>query len=183
VSRTASTRPEGGATGPEPEPEPEPDPDRPQADPDPDPGPNRPVIESVGIYCLHSGPGGCLDMGAGNSDGDNVQQWSCNDSPAQRFTLERHGPTDTYTLMAKGLCLDVAAASPDAGSNVQMANCTGVPAQDWRLDHLGDGWYRLVAGVSGHCLDVDDGNPAPGTNVMQWTCNGATAQAWRFERV
>ncbi|MDT0308742.1 RICIN domain-containing protein [Streptomyces sp. DSM 44917] len=181
----------GPETRPDPEPErepgPEPDPDpEPETRPDPDTPragePEEPAIVSGAVYVLHSGPGGCLDMGPGNSDGDNVMQWECNGTPNQAFTVRAHGP-DHYTLWAKGLCLDVAAASPDAGANVQMAYCSGVAAQDWRFEPLGDGRYRLVSAVSGHCLDVTGGRPEPGTNVIQWTCTGGTPQVWRPERL
>ncbi|MGP3967244.1 RICIN domain-containing protein [Streptomyces sp. 6N223] len=153
--------------------------DKPETEPPPE---DESQLLSGEVYRLHAGNGGCLDMGPGDSDGDNVQLWSCNDSLAQQFTIQSHG-SDTYTLHAKGLCLDVANASTDSGANVQMAYCSGVAAQDWRFAPRGDGTYQLVAAVSGHCLDVVDGRTEDGTNVRQWDCNGAPAQEWTIERL
>lgn len=73
--------------------------------------------------------------------------------------------------------------SATPGANVRQWYCNAQPAQDWRLENAGRGYYRLVVKSSGQCLDVSQGSRTAGAHVQQWTCNGQQPQLWRLERV
>lgn len=82
-----------------------------------------------------------------------------------------------------GKCLDVAGAGTADGTNVQLADCNGGPAQNRKIvedKDLGD-VATVTSKVSGKCLDVAGAGTADGTNVWQWTCSaGNSAQMWEF---
>ncbi|WP_423464054.1 ricin-type beta-trefoil lectin domain protein [Promicromonospora sp. MS192] len=71
-----------------------------------------------------------------------------------------------------GKCVDVAAANPANGTQVQLYGCNGTSAQTW--DVRSDGTVRAL----GKCLDVADAGTANGTRVQIWDCNGTAAQRW-----
>ncbi|MCW2904793.1 MAG: beta,3-glucanase [Streptosporangiaceae bacterium] len=70
-----------------------------------------------------------------------------------------------------GKCVDVAAANPANGTQVQLYDCNGTAAQRWTSS--GSSLQAL-----GKCLDVAAGNPAAGTKVQLYDCNGSGAQQW-----
>ncbi|MBA3936564.1 MAG: RICIN domain-containing protein [Planctomycetes bacterium] len=129
--------------------------------------------------------GKCLDVNAaGTSDGTNVQQWTGNGTPAQRWRLDdQGGGWWKLTAQCSGKCLDVNGASTANDANVQQWTDNGGTAQRWKIDDMGGGWYRLTAQCSGDCLDVDGSGTADGVNVKQHTDNGTAAQRWKIELV
>ncbi|MEU6062735.1 PQQ-dependent sugar dehydrogenase [Streptomyces sp. NPDC047097] len=82
------------------------------------------------------------------------------------------GPRTGPVKGVNGMCLDVAGGATADGTQVQIWNCAGVPAQSWTTP--GDSTLRAL----GKCLDVSGGNTADGTKVQLWTCNGTGAQTW-----
>jgi mannan endo-1,4-beta-mannosidase len=84
-----------------------------------------------------------------------------------------------------GKALDVSDASMTDGGNTQLWSYVGAANQQWRIENIGDGYYRLINRHSGKALDVAGGAGMldDGANVQQWTPNGQTNQHWRFERV
>ncbi|GAA4244832.1 hypothetical protein GCM10022255_009440 [Dactylosporangium darangshiense] len=71
-----------------------------------------------------------------------------------------------------GKCVDVAAANPANGTQVQLYTCNGTAAQQWTVGT--DGTVRAL----GRCLDVAAANSANGTRVQLYDCNGTAAQRW-----
>lgn len=76
--------------------------------------------------------------------------------------------------------LDVQDGATASGTNVQIWRSNDTAAQQWNIESLGGGYYRLVSRESGKVLDVADAKKTSGTNVQQciWTDN--PAQRWRF---
>lgn len=113
--------------------------------------------------------GKCVDVDAGSStDGTKVQVWTCNNSPAQKWTLPGDG-----TVRALGKCLDATAAGTANGTKLQLYTCNGTAAQTWT--------YALATGalrnpVSGRCVDNPNASTADGTQYRLWDCNGSPAQ-------
>ena len=70
--------------------------------------------------------------------------------------------------------MDVAWGSTADGAVVQLANCSGNPAQQWVLTSAGD----LVNPQANKCLDVTGWNSANGTRLETWTCTGGANQKW-----
>jgi Ricin-type beta-trefoil lectin domain len=78
------------------------------------------------------------------------------------------------------MCLDVEHSGTANGTNVDIYQCNGTPAQIWGFYYLGTpGLYRIQAGVgSNMCLDDFGGSSANYANVDIWQCNGHTSQLW-----
>ncbi|MFG3049905.1 ricin-type beta-trefoil lectin domain protein [Kitasatospora sp. NPDC048239] len=70
-------------------------------------------------------------------------------------------------------CVDVRGGSPANGTPVQIYDCIGTAAQQWKIG--ADGTVRAL----GRCLDVKGGNSAQGTLVQIYDCNGTGAQQWQ----
>ncbi|MGW1530450.1 RICIN domain-containing protein [Streptomyces sp. NPDC002159] len=72
-----------------------------------------------------------------------------------------------------GKCVDVAAASTENGTAIQMYDCNGTNAQQWTVGS--DGTIRAL----GKCMDVTAAGTANGTTVQLYDCNGTGAQIWQ----
>ena len=82
--------------------------------------------------------------------------------------------------MHSGKCLDVEGISTADGARVQQWEYWGGQNQQFKLEHVGAGWYRIVARHSGKCLDVRGVSPADGAQVQQWPWHGGDNQRWRL---
>lgn len=71
-------------------------------------------------------------------------------------------------------CVDVAAANPNDGTQIQLYTCNGTNAQQWTFP--GDGSIQAL----GKCLDIASGGTTNGTRVQLYTCNGTGAQQWQY---
>ncbi len=74
--------------------------------------------------------------------------------------------------------LDVSNSSWDNDANIQLWDDNATAAQDWTIEYLGDGEYRIMSNASGKYLDVANGGMSAGTNVQQFEWNGTDAQRW-----
>jgi len=60
------------------------------------------------------------------------------------------------------------------GTPVQLWDCNGTGAQEWRWRNQ----TQLVNPQSDRCLDATGGSTADGTRLQIWDCSRTTAQAW-----
>jgi hypothetical protein len=136
--------------------------------PVPPPPPPPPAIPGRLLVSAESGL--CLSGTAGR-DGTHLVIEPCNASAvAQRWEVLSDG-----TIRSAALCMDAAWASTENLTPVQLAWCSGNPAQQWRLTGAGE-----LRGVqSGKCADIYDRGTAPGTPIKLWPCNGQANQRWR----
>ena len=143
-------------------------------------------IVSGGIYKLtHKGTNQCLDVSdASTQQGANVQQYTSNDSDAQRWVITKESD-GFYKLTHRGTnqCLDVDNNSSQAGANVQQWTDLGTDAQRWKIELMTDGYFKLTHKNTNLCLDVANNSAEPRTNVQQWTDNGNDAQRWKLDLV
>lgn len=77
--------------------------------------------------------------------------------------------------------LDVSGGSSKNSAKVQIYTDNTTPAQRWRLEALGDGYFKIVNVGSGKVLDVAGGRAKQGTRVQQYSWNGTNAQKWKVE--
>lgn len=125
----------------------------------------------------------CLDVASGSTEaGANVQQFTCNGSNAQKWTVKRDA-SGTISLRAgtTNMCLSVVGNASAPGTNVDQEPCDGGPAQAWSVRGVGLGHYELKHAGSSICLDVAQASTAPGSNVATWTCNDLAPQIWQFK--
>ncbi|MBQ9069407.1 MAG: RICIN domain-containing protein, partial [Eggerthellaceae bacterium] len=121
-----------------------------------------------------------LDIaGASLTAGANAQQYTRNNTDAQKFTLTCIG-NGTYRVICERSrqALDVAGGSLSDNANVQQWTPNGTSAQLWRPILRENGGFELVNAKSGKALDVVYASKDNNANVQQFTRNGTTAQAW-----
>ena len=85
-----------------------------------------------------------------------------------------------FSNKASGKVLDVVGGSAVDGANVQQYSDNNSPAQRYRIEAVGDGYFYIVNIQSGKVLDVAGGVASAGTNVWQYERNGSAAQKWKF---
>ncbi len=71
--------------------------------------------------------------GASRDDGALIQQWTWNQSGAQRWRLEAKRPGLFQIVNASGKCLDVSGASKNVGANITQYQCHGGDNQLFRF--------------------------------------------------
>ena len=89
----------------------------------------------------------------------------------------------TYTITTKlnsALVLDVADGSKENGANVQLWKSNNTAAQQFKVTHIGNGYYRFVNVNASKALDAKDGGTKAGTNVWQYSVNNTDAQIWQI---
>ena len=141
-----------------------------------------------GYYYIKSKCGTVLDVtGAKTVNKTNIQTYSLNESLAQKWKLEteeiRPVKDGTYTIYS-GLnskrVLDVKGGSFTNGGNIQLYTSNKSKAQKFKVEYVGEGFYKIVSEKSGKVLDVANGKVANGTNIQQYTWNKSEAQLWKF---
>jgi glycosyl hydrolase family 31/ricin-type beta-trefoil lectin protein/uncharacterized protein DUF5110/carbohydrate binding protein with CBM35 domain len=118
------------------------------------------------------GVGGlCLDVrGAVAADGQPMQVYTCNHTPAQQVT---YASDNTVRVLSR--CLN--AGGTDNHAAVTIASCTGAAGQSWT--RRADG--SLLNPASGRCLDVPDSNRTPGAVQLQiYDCVATDGQIWQL---
>lgn len=81
---------------------------------------------------------------------------------------------------ASGNCLSGSRLDKTPGLPLADAPYFALPHQDWILDPLGGGDFRLINQWSGLAIDTHGGSTAQGTPLVQNTANNSTTQRWRF---
>ena len=88
-----------------------------------------------------------------------------------------------YTLRSaanQDLTVDIANASADNGGNAWLYTYNGTPAQRFKVEYVGNGYYKIVSAHSGKVLEIDIRIGDSGANVWQYDWNGSDAQLWKF---
>jgi len=110
----------------------------------------------------------CLDdFGSGTANGNKVDIWTCNSTPAQKWTFTGGA------LSVLGKCLDDASQG-GAGAKLVVWTCNGHAAQTWT--HKSNGEYVLK--LNGMCLTDPSGSATDGTQVVVRKCANFADQHW-----
>ncbi len=133
---------------------------------------------------LNAASGKCLDArSAGTANGTVVQQYTCNGTGAQQWSLTDAG--DGYVRINAhndtGQVVDVADVSTADSAPVHLWGYGGGANQQWRPVDDGGGAYHFVNRNSGKCLDDPGASTANSVQLQQYTCNGTDSQ--RFQVV
>ena len=118
------------------------------------------VITGVGGLCVD-------DNGRVSTDGNAIQIYGCNQTPAQDWTFQ---PDSTVQVVGK--CLQP--TKPVAGGQAVIWDCNGSAEQVWRRGPAGS----LVNITSGLCLEDPGASQQWGTQLDLATCTGAADEAW-----
>nr|WP_272923954.1 RICIN domain-containing protein [Streptomyces sp. SID3343] len=111
--------------------------------------------------------GKCLSGSAG-SDGTHLMLWSCNGDVNQKWDIKSDG-----TIRTKGLCMDAAWGGTASGTYVQIAYCSGNPAQQFTL--RGSTLYSKTADK---CVDLWNNGTRDGAEVRLYQCTNGGNQKW-----
>lgn len=132
---------------------------------------------------LAANPNYGIDVaGAASANGTNIQIYKNASDPSQIFTVSYLG-NGYYKLIHKHTkkSIDVASASRDIKTNVQLWDYNGSAAQQWILKQNGpNNTFEIISRRSGLSLDVSGGKIANGVNIQMYEPNGANAQKFRF---
>ncbi len=94
----------------------------------------------------------------------------------------RDGGHSTLTGRNSGHRLDVANGSAVPGTNVRQWYCNGSSAQDWRLENVGRGYYRLIAPLQRPVPGRGGGFAGTWRQRAAVDVNGLQPQIWRLQR-
>ncbi|WP_086750333.1 RICIN domain-containing protein [Streptomyces scabiei] len=144
-------------------------------EPDTKPTTKKPAA-AKGFRIIGQASNRCVDVtdaknGKGK-DGTPLQIWDCAGTANQKWDFRGDG-----TVRSLGLCMDVAWGSRDDGAVIQVARCSGNPAQQFVLSTAGD----LVNPQADKCVDVKDNGTGDGARLQLWTCAGTPNQKWRVK--
>ena len=118
--------------------------------------------------------GRCLDVkGASKTPGTALQIYQCNGGANQGFTFTAAGELRVFEST---LCVEpkTGTTTTGGGTVVAIANCTGQPAQQWKLNAD----RSISSTASGSCLDVMNAATADRSPVHLWSCNNQNNQKW-----
>lgn len=96
-----------------------------------------------------------------------------------------YGDVRSYTIIPASntsKALDLWGNMSEDGTNIQTYASNWTDAQIFTIEHVKDGWYKIMHTASGKVLDVEGVNPASGTNVFLWSYHGGDNQLWKFIR-
>ncbi len=149
--------------------------------------------QGIATYVVGNQPGATAEDAVVQADGKPVVIGSYHDPVADRdrsFVLRLQGPCAARTTprcpqpraalvsFSSLKVLDVAGNSRTAGTGVIQWSWTGGGNQQWRLEPVGNGAYRIVSVVTGMVLDVGGASKLDGAGVIQWPWTGALNQQW-----
>jgi autotransporter-associated beta strand protein len=91
--------------------------------------------------------------------------------------------TGTYRLRNRttGGCLSGALLDKTTGQRLTDAPYSAMPHQDWILDPLGSGVFRIINQWSGLAIDSEGASTTQGTALVQNTANASATQRWEIE--
>ncbi|MFF9340575.1 RICIN domain-containing protein [Streptomyces sp. NPDC014773] len=150
------------------------------------PGAAAAEIPTGTVTVANAGNGKCLDArAAATADGTAVQQYGCNGTTAQQWTVT--ATSDGHVRIGNrndpAQVVDVTDVSTADNAPLQLWTYGGGLNQQWRAVDEGDGTFRFVNRNSGKCLDVPAASTADGVQLVQYTCNGTAAQRFRVTPV
>ena len=128
-----------------------------------------------------------LDVsGAADKNGANVQQYSSNQSSAQKFRFYESADEGFYVIKpdcSENRVLDVSGGVAADRRNVQIWSSNGTSSQTFYVRPLGWGsCYSVINTASLRSIDAKYGEKTNGTNVWLYDQNGTAAQIWQITR-
>ncbi|MEU9060412.1 ricin-type beta-trefoil lectin domain protein [Streptomyces sp. NPDC048430] len=179
ASPPAQPSPQAESKAPTPDPAPEKEDSGAGAPEEPPAGggePEEPAAPAPGSHIISKAAGFCIeatDQVQGEArDGTRLTIGKCEEKANQKWEFLGDG-----TVHSLGMCMDVAGAGKEDDTPIQLARCTGVPAQKFVLSGEGD----LVNPQANKCVDANNLGRADGDVLRLWTCAGVAHQKWRIE--
>ncbi|MFG2525358.1 ricin-type beta-trefoil lectin domain protein [Streptomyces sp. NPDC048527] len=113
----------------------------------------------------------CLDVqGAGTQNFTPIQNYACNGTSAQKWTINTSG----NTIHALGKCLDVQNGGKANGTPVELYDCNGTGAQEW-IPQSNGAFYNPQ---SNKCLRDTGWSASGGTQAQIWDCGDTNGEIY-----
>ncbi|MFC9469027.1 RICIN domain-containing protein, partial [Streptomyces coelicoflavus] len=134
------------------------------------PEPETPETVAPGTTIYGHASNRCIEV-AGHKwrDGAPLQIADCTGKNWQKWDFRPDG-----TIRSLGLCMDATWGGTANGTVVQVAVCSGNPAQQFILAGPRD----LVNVQANKCVDVVGGKTGNGARLQLWECDGKDDQKW-----
>ncbi|MCB9315438.1 MAG: RICIN domain-containing protein [Lewinellaceae bacterium] len=149
---------------------------------------NQVWIYDVAYQAIRSGVdfNKCLDLDHGNTaDGTNIRIWDCNNTDSQKWLkagIPSAMPTGTKNSIRLAQhadkCVDITQGSILNGTNIQLYDCNGTPAQQFTFE---DRAIKLIQMTPNKCIDLNQSQTGNGANIQLYDCNGTKAQQWIYD--
>lgn len=136
-----------------------------------------------------------LDIYAGlTTEGNNIQVYKGNGSASQLFAFKKveqenpvksieNGIYNIQTAIDTNRYIDVTDGSFEDFGNIQIWSKSNGQRQQFEVEYLENGYYKIQAVHSNKALDVYAAENRNGANVDQYTWNGSDAQKWIIKDV
>jgi hypothetical protein len=138
-----------------------------------------------GVYTITARNSGLvLDVkGAGTTNGTPIQQYTSNNTDAQKWLIENIG-NGYYKLTAKcsNKVLDVRGISMSAGEIVHQWDFVNGDNQKWKIEDLQNGYYKLTAKHSNLALSVSGASTNIEASIIQLPWQAGFNQQWSIAR-
>lgn len=135
-----------------------------------------------GSYYIRSKCGTVLDIDGGKAiSGANVYAWAVNYGKDQKWNLKK----SDYRPVKDGnyVIASYAAQSQvvtEKNGNIQLEKFANSGQQKYRVEYIGEGFYKITNTDTKKVVDVKGGSSASNANVQTYTWNGTDAQLWKF---
>lgn len=142
-----------------------------------------------GTYAIRSkinttaGAGLYLDIPACATGNADVRTWTRTTCEGQKWTItyQNNGFYKIVSAQSTHKSLDLNVCGLERGENIQVYDQLNNDCQLWKIESLGNGYYRVWAKGSNNVLDLANSDQTPGADIRSWTWNGTDAQQWKFE--
>ena len=101
---------------------------------------------------------------------------------AYRTTYSKGDLNGTYNIQSavdQNFLMDVRGGSLKDKANVWIYKANGTEAQVFVMEHIENGYYRIINIRSGKCLDLAGAKAKNKQNIWQYYWNGTKAQLWK----
>lgn len=145
----------------------------------------NPAGVATGVQCTLTpacAPNMRLDVNGGSGEDEaNIQIYTANGSPAQKFVFEEMGDGYFRILTSAGKAVDVRNNNAVSGETVWQYGRNDTDAQLWKIVDAGDGYVYLIPKSNPNLhMDVTGRQAADYTNVQVYEANTTSAQLWRI---
>ena len=145
-------------------------------------------IEKVGDYyrLVSKQTGKVLEIASGSTaDGGNAQLNTWSSANYQQWSIRPYIANGTYQIIAShtGKALGNSNYPTSGNKNVLQWTANGATGQNWELELLSDGYYKVTSALSDSVLAVQGCSTSSGGNVSQESWSNSNCQKWLIESI
>ena len=116
------------------------------------------------------------DDGNKTTDGNPIQIWTCNGSPAQQWTITPDTTDGLNNTIIDHKCMTVSGGGTTNGTPVVLSTCNNSTSQEWHIDSLGQLWNPHA----NKCLSDPGSSTTAGTDLVINDCDFGNEQNWHI---